>query len=110
MTFPDFITAFPALDTPFSEDVVQTRAIQSEAGLVVFFNFFQDFELPMHAHGAQWGTVIEGEIIMTIGDNTRTYGPGESYSIPSGVMHGGLIKAGTKAIDVFEEHDRYALK
>jgi len=33
-----------------------------------------------------------------------------SYSIPAGVEHGALIKAGTKVIDVFEEADRYPIK
>ena len=110
MNFPNFIMAFPPIDVPFPEDVVQTRAIQSDAGLVVFFTFLQDMELPMHAHGAQWGTVVEGGIELTIGGKTRNYGPGDSYSIPAGVEHGALIKAGTKVIDVFEEADRYPIK
>ena len=110
MNFPNFIMAFPPIDVPFPEDVVQTRAIQSDAGLVVFFTFLQDMELPMHAHGAQWGTVVEGGIVLTIGGKTRNYGPGDSYSIPAGVEHGALIKAGTKVIDVFEEADRYPIK
>nr|WP_319949472.1 cupin domain-containing protein [uncultured Shimia sp.] len=110
MNFPDFIMGFPAIDVPFSEEVVQTRAIQSEDGLVVFFTFLQGMELPMHSHGAQWGTVVHGQIELTIGDHTQTYGPGDSYSIPAGVEHGAIIQAGTKVIDVFEEADRYPLK
>lgn len=110
MAFPDFIMAFPGIDVPFPEDVVQTSAVQSDAGLVAFFTFLQDMTLPMHAHGAQWGTVIEGQIEFTIGSDTRIYRPGDSYSIPSGVNHGARIKAGTRVIDVFAEADRYALK
>ncbi len=110
MRYPDFIMNFPALDVPFPEDVVQTRVIRSDAGMVAFFTFVQDMILPMHAHKAQWGTVIEGEIEFTIGGETRTYGPGDSYSIPSGVEHGAKIRAGTRVIDVFEEPDRYPVK
>lgn len=110
MTYPDFITDFPSLDVPFPEDVVQTAVIRSDAGLVAFFTFLQDFELPMHSHKAQWGTVVEGEIELTIGGDTKTYGPGDSYSIPSGIEHGGKIKAGSRVIDVFEEPDRYPVK
>jgi len=110
MPFPDFVTAFPPLDVPFPEDVVQTAAVQSEDGLVAFFTFMKDMELAPHAHGAQWGTVIEGEIEFTIGGETRIYGVGDSYSIPAGVEHGARIKAGTRVIDVFEEADRYALR
>lgn len=110
MSYPDFFTAFPAIDVPFPDDVVTTAVVRSDTGLVVFFTFHKAMTLPMHAHGAQWGTVIEGEIEFTIGGETRTYGPGDSYSIPAGVLHGGTIAAGTRAIDVFEEADRYALR
>ena len=110
MNFPDFIMSFPPIEVPFSEEVVQTRAVRSDAGLVVFFTFLQDMELPMHAHGAQWGTVVAGEIEFTIGGETRTYRPGDSYSIPAGVEHGAFIKAGSRVIDVFEEADRYPIK
>lgn len=110
MQYPDFIAAFPRLDVPFPEDVVQTAVIRSDAGLVAFFTFLKDMELPLHSHGAQWGTVVEGEIELTIGDQTKTYRPGDSYSIPAGVEHGGQVKAGTRVIDVFEEPDRYPIK
>ncbi len=110
MPYPEFITAFPRIDVPFPEDVVQTAVVKSDAGLVAFFTFLKDMELPAHAHGAQWGTVVEGEIEFTIGGETKIYRPGDSYSIPAGVEHGALIKAGTRVIDVFEEADRYAIK
>lgn len=110
MSYPEFIQSFPALDVPFPEDVVQTNVVRSEAGLVAFFTFFKDMELPLHSHGAQWGTVVEGEIALTIGSETRTYRPGDSYSIPAGVEHGGTIKAGSRIIDVFEEPDRYPIR
>jgi quercetin dioxygenase-like cupin family protein len=110
MAFPDFFAAFPALTLPFDEKIVSTRAIRSDQGLVVFFGFHREMDLPMHAHGAQWGSVIEGEITFTIGDDTRIYRPGDSYSIPAGVLHGARIKAGTRVVDMFEEPDRYPLR
>ncbi len=109
MAFPDFITALPGLDIPFPADVVQASAIRSPDGLVVFFSFLQDMDLPAHAHGAQWGTVVAGEIDFTIGDDRRIYRPGDSYTIPAGVVHNARIAAGTRVIDVFEEADRYPL-
>ncbi len=110
MPYPDFIQNFHSLDVPFPEDVVQTAVVRSGQGLVAFFTFVKDMELPPHSHGAQWGTVVEGEIEFTIGGETKIYGPGDSYSIPAGVEHGAQIKAGTRVIDVFEEADRYPLK
>ena len=110
MTYPDFIAAFPSLDLPFPDDVVQSSVIRSDHGLVAFFTFLKDMELPPHAHGAQWGTVVSGEIEFTIGGVTKTFRAGDSYSIPAGVEHGALIKAGTHVIDVFAEADRYPIK
>jgi quercetin dioxygenase-like cupin family protein len=110
MNFPAFIDSFPSLGVPFPETVVQTRAIRSDSGLVVFFSFHQDMDLPAHSHGAQWGTVVAGEIVFTIGGETRRYGPGDSYDIPAGVVHGARIAAGTRVIDVFAEPDRYPLR
>lgn len=110
MPYPNFITSFPSIDVPFPEDVVQTAVVQSESGLVAFFTFLKDMELPVHSHGAQWGTVVEGEIEFTIGGETKIYRAGDSYSIPAGVDHGALIKAGTRVIDVFEEANRYPIK
>ncbi|WP_294621317.1 cupin domain-containing protein [uncultured Roseovarius sp.] len=110
MPYPDFIRELPRLDVPFPEDVVETSVVKSASGLVAFFTFLKDMELPPHSHGAQWGTVVEGEIELTIGAETKVYRPGDSYSIPAGVEHGAQIKAGTRVIDVFEEADRYPVK
>ncbi|MAM60521.1 cupin domain-containing protein [Maritimibacter sp. UBA3975] len=110
MAYPHFIDAFPTLDIPFPEDVVEARAIRSDAGLFVFFSFHKDFEIPEHSHKAQWGTLVAGEIEMTIDGETRTFGPGDSWDLPSGVPHSARIKAGTVAVDVFEEADRYPIK
>ena len=110
MPYPDFIKAFPSIDVPFPEDVVQTAVVRSDDGLVAFFSFLKDMELPAHSHGAQWGTVLEGEIELTIGGEKEVYRAGDSYSIPAGVEHGALIRSGTRVIDVFEEADRYAIK
>lgn len=110
MPFPDFIAALPGIAVPFPTNVVQTAAVRSDDALVVFFTFVQEMTLPMHSHGAQWGTVVEGEIVFTIGGVTKTYRPGDSYTIPAGVEHGAVIRAGTRVIDVFQEADRYPLK
>ncbi|RYH12155.1 cupin domain-containing protein [Tropicimonas sp. IMCC6043] len=110
MKLPDFLMNLPSLDIDFPGDVVESRAIRSEDALLVFFIFHQEFALPPHSHGAQWGTVLAGEIELTIGDDVRRVRPGDSYDIPAGVVHSGKISAGTTVIDVFAENDRYPLK
>jgi quercetin dioxygenase-like cupin family protein len=44
--------------------------------------------VPTHAHHhEQIGLVLEGEIIMTIGSETRTLVPGHAYTIPGNLPH-----------------------
>ncbi len=45
-------------------------------------------EVPRHDHPhEQAGTLLEGVLEMTIGDETRELRPGDSYVIPGGVEH-----------------------
>ena len=110
MPFPSFINDLPSLDVPFPSDVVQTSAVRSDEALVVYFTILKDVELPEHSHGPQWGAIFEGEIELTIGGETRTYRPGDTWDIPAGTLHSGKLKAGSLLMDVFEEADRYPLK
>ena len=107
MEFPDIIRRLPAADLPFDDTMVLSHMLPSREGLLVFFEFLKDFDLPAHSHGGQWGTVLDGQIELTIGEETRVYRPGDSYDIPAGTIHSARIKAGSKIIDFFEETDRY---
>jgi quercetin dioxygenase-like cupin family protein len=53
--------------------------------------------------------VISGQLELTIDGKTVIYGPGDDYDIPSGAVHSVKVTAGTRAVDVFEESDRYGL-
>jgi len=110
MKYPEIITRLPEADIPFPADKVRTHVLPSEHGLIVFFDFLEDIDLPAHSHGGQWGTVLEGSLELTIDQKTRLYRPGDSYFIPSGAVHAVRIPAGTKAMDFFEESDRYTLR
>jgi quercetin dioxygenase-like cupin family protein len=108
--FPDIITRLPQAELPFPFSAVKASVIQSDQGQLIFFDIMEDLDLRPHSHKAQWGTVLEGQMQMTIGGETKIYSPGEAYFIPSGVVHSGKISAGTKIIDFFEEKDRYKLR
>ena len=110
MELPEIITRLPEVELPFPPTAVKTSALKSDQGLLVFFHILKDLDLPAHSHKAQWGTVLDGRIELTIGGETRTYGPGDSYYIPAGVEHSGRLPAGAKIMDFFEEPDRYRLK
>jgi quercetin dioxygenase-like cupin family protein len=110
MEFPEIITGLPEIELPFPPTAVKTSALKSDKGLLVFFQILKDIDLPAHRHKGQWSRVIDGQIELTIGGETRTYGPSDSYNIPAGVVHNGRLPAGAKIIDFFEEPDRYKLK
>lgn len=108
MEFPPLITGLPLADVPLPD--VDAHMLQSERGLIVFFHFKKDTDLPEHSHGAQWGTVVDGMIELTISGVTRTFTPGGSYSIEAGEPHGAFIKGGTKLVEMFEDIDRFSPK
>lgn len=110
MPFPIQVDTLPSVDIPFPPEVVTSRAIRSNDGLVVFFTFHQDVELPAHSHGDQCGMVLQGRIDLTLDGVERTFSSGESYDIPAGTVHGAKVHAGSTIIDIFAEPDRYPLK
>ena len=74
----------------------------------MFYEIPDGVEVPEHAHGAQWGVVLEGTMEFTIGGETRTYGPGETYYVPDvGRPQRASSHPGYVGIDVFADADRY---
>lgn len=108
LTYPEMIESLPDVDVPVGG--VRGKLLQSTDRQVVFFEIEPIGSIPLHTHGAQWGIVVEGEMDLTIGDETKTFRAGDSYYIPAGVEHGATFKTHFKAIDVFEEPDRYAAR
>jgi quercetin dioxygenase-like cupin family protein len=108
LSYPEMIESLPDVEVPV--EGVRGKLLQSAQRQVVFFEIEPIGSIPLHTHGAQWGIVVEGEMELTIGDDTRTYGAGDSYYVPAGVEHGATFKTHFKAIDVFEEPDRYTAR
>lgn len=106
--FPDPIRKLPEADIPLAG--IRAYLSQAESHQVIFMEFEQDVELPEHAHEAQVGIVLEGQIDLTIGGEERTYCKGDRYYIPTGVRHSGKIYAGYADVTFFDEPDRYQAK
>ena len=103
--FPDFIHRLPeiAVDLPgFTGRLLQARDHQA-----VLMSFDEDVVVPEHSHAEQWEFVVAGEVELTIDGVTRTYRTGDSFHIPAGVPHGGVVKAGYRAVAFFDEPERY---
>ena len=103
--YPEFITKLPRIDIPL--EGVRGWLSQAADHQVVFFDIDPIGAIPPHSHGEQWGLVVEGELELTIDGQTKRYGPGDSYHIPAGVVHGAKFLSHVRAIDVFADVDRY---
>ena len=106
--YPEVITGLPEADVPL--EGVRGWLSQGLDHQIVFFEIEPIGEIPPHSHGEQWGIVVEGEMELTIGGETKRLGPGDSYHIPAGVVHGAKFLTHFRAIDVFADAARYKAK
>lgn len=73
-----------------------------KATLLTEFRLEAGAVLPVHDHPQeQTGYLVAGRLRLTIADETRDAGPGDSWSIPGGVPHGGTALEDTVAVEVF---------
>jgi quercetin dioxygenase-like cupin family protein len=106
--FPEFVTQLPDLELPF--EGVSGHLLQGERQQVAFVEFHADTEVPEHSHRAQWEIAVAGEVRLRMGGEERTIRAGESFFIPEGVVHGATVKAGYRAVIIFDEANRYQAK
>jgi quercetin dioxygenase-like cupin family protein len=106
--FPDPIRKLPLADVPL--DGVTAFLSQAVGHQILFMEFTKDADLPEHAHEAQVGIVVQGEIELTIGGEKRCFERGDMYHIPAGVKHSGKIFAGYADVTFFDQPDRYKTK
>lgn len=106
--FAEFIRTLPMVDSPLAS--LRGWMLQTDQALAMFYEIPDGVELPEHAHGAQWGVVLEGAIDFTIDGDTRTYRRGDTYYVPDGIAHSAVIHPGFLGIDVFADANRYAAR
>ncbi len=106
--YPEMIRGLPEIDIPIQG--VRGWLLQGHEQQVVFFDIEPVGKIPPHSHCGQWGLVVEGEMALTIGDETRVYRKGDSYNIPEGVVHSATFLTRVQVIDVFDDPQRYSAK
>jgi quercetin dioxygenase-like cupin family protein len=106
--YPDIIKNLPKAEISFKG--IKGWLSQGKDHQIVFFDIEPIGEVTEHSHGAQWGIVVDGEMDLTIGGETKTYKKGDSYFIPDNVPHSAVFKKRTLALDFFADKDRYKIK
>ena len=106
--FPEMVHSLPEVDVPL--EGVRGWLLQGKDRQLVFWEIEPIGEVPQHSHGEQWGVVVEGEMDLTIGGQTRRCRAGDSFHIPAGVEHGAKFLTHFRAIDFFADVDRYQVR
>ncbi|MCZ4695754.1 cupin domain-containing protein [Ancylomarina euxinus] len=106
--FPEIIEKHPNADIPIAGLV--SKLIQAGNQQFVFMEFDEDIEVADHFHNAQWGVVLEGEMVLSIDGIPRTLSKGDTYYIEKDVVHSAKIKKGYKDLTLFDQVDRYKIK
>jgi quercetin dioxygenase-like cupin family protein len=106
--YPDMIRNLPEVDVSFNG--VKGWLLADGTTQLVFFDIEQTAEVTPHSHCAQWGLVIDGEMSLTIGGDTKRYRKGDWYFIPEGVVHSAVFHTRVNVIDMFDAPDRYKTK
>ncbi len=107
--YPDMVRNLPEIDASNFEGV-RGWLVQDGKMQVVFFDIEPVGDVPPHSHCAQWGVVFEGEMSLTIGDDTRIYKKGDWYYIPEGTVHSAKFLSRVNVMDIFDSPDRYKTK
>lgn len=106
--FPKLVTKLPQADIAFKG--VKGWLSQAKDHQLVFMDIAPIGEVAPHAHGAQWGIVVEGEMELTIGGKKHVFRKGDSYFIPKGTVHSARFTTRTFVIDFFADRSRYKPK
>ena len=106
--FPQMLTKLPPADIAFKG--VKGWLSQAKDHQLVFMDIAPIGEVAPHAHGAQWGIVVDGEMELTIGGKKQVFRKGDSYFIPKGTVHSARFTTRTFVIDFFADRNRYKAK
>jgi mannose-6-phosphate isomerase-like protein (cupin superfamily) len=104
-SYPDIIKALPQVE--INIDGVKAWLAQGSTFQIVFFEIQPGVIIPPHTHKAQYGIIIEGEMTLTIAEEPHHLKTGDSYFIPENVKHQGSFHTFVRAMDYFDEPNRY---
>ncbi|MBS1209200.1 MAG: hypothetical protein H6R19_1598 [Proteobacteria bacterium] len=87
---------------PALAGIERKTLVHGHQTLMVEFRLQKGFPLPRHAHPhEQTGYLVSGRLRLSIGDEVRDLGPGDSWCIAGGIEHGAEVLEDAVAIEVF---------
>lgn len=97
-----FITPNKATQVEMGPGIYRRTMATTDEAMVCEFFLERGAEIPAHSHtNDQVGYVVSGCMVMTIGDQTQTCNPGDSYAVPGGIVHSVRVAIDTVTIDIF---------
>lgn len=105
---PEEVLALPIVEVPV--DGVTGFSLKDDEKQIVFFVFEEGVSFPDHAHCAQRGTVISGEMVMEIDGRTNLYQAGDHYHVPEGVKHRTVFGQRTVLVDMSDDPGRFPVR
>ncbi len=107
--YTNAITDLPEAVIPF--EGVKAWILQGETHQLAFMQMEAKASIPEHRHDyAEWGTIIEGEIELTIEGKTRNCKKRDEFLIPARAKHKLISSAKSRVIILFSERTRYQTK
>ncbi len=99
--FPPEIAALPEFDGPFDAHRLVASGCE-----VLFATYPAGTAIPPHRHPTNnVGVITMGELILTVGDERTTYGPGQWYHVPANVEHSAEFAMPTAEIEFWFDED-----
>ncbi|BAT71964.1 conserved hypothetical protein [Thermosulfidibacter takaii ABI70S6] len=91
------------VDTKKPAPGVTMRVITGEKVQMVLFEIAPNSEIPEHSHPhEQMGTVLEGKILLKVGNEERILKKGDAYIAPPNIPHSGkTLDEKAIVLDVF---------
>ena len=82
--------------------LIRRTLVSGERLMICRFDLDQGVEIPSHSHPHdQAGYVVLGQIRVMVEGNGLELGPGDSYCVPSGILHSAQALEKTVVVDTF---------
>lgn len=99
--FPSEIEALPDFDGPFD-----AHRLAASGCDVLFATYPAGTTIAPHTHDTNnVGVITKGQLILTIGGERTTYGPGDWYHVPAEVEHAAEFETDSAEIEFWFEVD-----